>query len=237
MIREVIFDIDSTLYDYDKSHAAAMSELGRYVREHFGREQEEFEKDYQRLYHELMEELGMDNAAIHSRHLRIQRLLEEWNEPLFPHLENMYRAYWDTLLRVSEPEPGSLECMKRLRQMGITIGIGTDMTAYMQYEKLIKLGFGPYINHVVTSQEAGQEKPGERFMSLCIRKSGAAPEECLFVGDNPSKDIAGSVRAGMHACWYRPDGSREAKKPDVPEGSYQEIRHFDEVIPYILTIG
>ena len=206
MIKEVIFDIDSTLYDYEHGHACGMKQMSRYVKEQFGVEEEEFEQIYKKLNKEVAERLGRDNAAIHSRSIRLQNMLEQWGQPLFPHLKKLYHLYWDTLLEVSKPEPGSLEAVRGLCEMGVSIGIGTDMTTRMQYEKLESLGFAPYVKHIVTSQEAGYEKPHPEFMALCVRKDGCAPEECVFVGDTFKKDVLGDLDAGMHAVWYDAKG-------------------------------
>lgn len=236
-IREVIFDLDSTLYDFDTGHAAGMRRMDAYVLEQFGVEPEEFHRVYSRLFEEISANLGRDNAALHSRSIRIQNMLEEWKKPLFPHLKNLYEAYWNGLLDVISPEPGSLDCVKELRRMGITVGIGTDMTARMQYEKLEKLGFGPYIDHIVTSQEAGVEKPSRPFMELCVKKSGAAPEECLFVGDNINRDVAGALGAGLNAVWYNRKGQTVPQGFPFGADRYHEIRGYSELIPYILRLG
>ena len=55
--------------------------------------------------------------------------------------------------------------------MGVRIGLGTDMTAYMQYEKLIRLGLMEYMDFIVSSEEAGTDKPGNAFFMLCARKA------------------------------------------------------------------
>ncbi len=233
MIKEVIFDIDNTVYDYDRGHVEGMRRMGDYVLEHFQVPREEFERQYQEIMREITERLGMDNAAIHSRNLRIQNLLERWKQPLFPHLKNLYRMYWGTLLESSQAEPGAAACMEALKRMGISVGIGTDMTAMIQYEKLEVYGLSSYVSHMVTSQEAGVEKPHRDFMELCVRKSGFCPEECLFVGDSFAKDVCGSAAAGMHAVWYNPKGKARPEGIAVTEHGYKEIRHFDELIPYI----
>lgn len=236
MIKEVIFDIDDTLYDYEKGHAAGVRQMQEYAEQELGVSGEEFEREYRRQHADIKKRLGTDDATIHSRSIRIQNMLEHWGKPLFPHVTKLYHAYWDTLHAVSEPEPGSIEAVRSLREMGIRVGIGSDMTFRMQYEKLGKFGFGPYISHMVTSQEAGHEKPHPDFMALCIEKAGCRPDEIVFMGDNFRKDVEGSVLAGMHGVWYR------AKEKPLPEDvkigpeSYQIIRHYDELIPYIKSI-
>ncbi|MCI8557397.1 MAG: HAD-IA family hydrolase [Lachnospiraceae bacterium] len=237
MIKEAIFDIDDTLYNYEKGHEEGMRRLCLYAKEHLQVEPEEFREAYKRTHHEITEKLGRDNAAIHSRSIRIQNLLEKWGKPLFPHVKAMYHAYWDTLLKESGPEPGAVACMQELKDMGITIGIGTDMTAMMQYEKLEAFGFAPYVSHIVTSQEAGVEKPHPDFMALCIQKSGVLPEECVFVGDNFKKDACGASAYGMHGVWYNFRGKELPKGAEEFAGKYKEIRHFDELVPYIQALN
>lgn len=237
MIKEVIFDIDDTLYSYEKGHEKGMRELCRYAQEHFQIEPERFLEEYKRTNREITERLGKDSATIHSRSIRIQNLLEKWGKPLFPHVKAMYHAYWDALLKASGPEPGAIACMQELKAMGIRIGIGTDMTAMIQYEKLETFGFAPYVSHIVTSQEAGVEKPHREFMAQCIQKAGVLPEECVFVGDNFKKDACGASACGMHGVWYNP---KEKEAPEGAEefaGKYKEIRHFDELVPYIRTLA
>lgn len=85
--------------------------------------------------------------------------------------------------------------------MGLVIGIGTNMTAYVQYLKLEKLGLMPYVDFMVTSEEAGAEKPDRRLFDLCVGKAGCGAEECAFVGDSLRGDALGALEAGMRAFW------------------------------------
>ena len=85
-------------------------------------------------------------------------MLELMKQPLFPHAFNMYHTYWDTLIQRSQPSKGAVDFIKELKKRGIRIGIGTDMTAYIQYKKLEALGVAPYVDFIVTSEEAGVEK-------------------------------------------------------------------------------
>lgn len=236
MIKEVIFDIDNTLYNYETGHREGTVRLCRYVQEAFGAEPEEFMERLKRSNQELTERLGRNNAAIHSRSLRLQNLLEVWGKPLFPHVQRMYDLYWNTLLEKSGPEPGAAACMEKLQELGISIGIGTDMTAAMQYKKLERFGFAPFITHMVTSQEAGVEKPHPDFMALCVRKAGVKAEECAFVGDHFYKDACGSRDFGMHGIWYNPEGKEPPEGAERPTQRFGEIRCFDELVPYIQSI-
>lgn len=202
MIKAVIFDIDNTLYSYDENHIYGMQALAQYCGKAFGVSEEETGKYYARAGRIMADRIGTDTAAIHSRLLRAQCMLELMDQPLFPHARNMYHAYWDTLIQHIKPSPGVLEFMKELKKKNIRIGIGTDMIAYIQYRKLEAIGVAPYVDFIVTSEEAGREKPHYHFFDICVEKSGVRAEECAFIGDNVKKDIEGAWENGLKGIWY-----------------------------------
>ena len=60
--------------------------------------------------------------------------------------------------------------MQALKAKGVGIGIGTDMTAYIQYEKLEKLGLAPYIDWIVTSKEPVRRNLQNGFLPSVQKK-------------------------------------------------------------------
>ncbi|MBQ7534594.1 MAG: HAD family hydrolase [Stomatobaculum sp.] len=230
MIKAVIFDIDGTLYDYESANAVSMKELSAYAEKHFGWEPGRFPEEARRMMKRLHGEMG-DVAACHNRLIRYQNMLEEYGLPLQPHAMKLYELYWETLMKASAPSPGAEETMRELKKRGVRIGIGTDMTAWIQFIKLERLGLLGYVDFIVTSEEAGVEKPDQRLFSLCIKKAGAAPEECIFVGDSFPKDYCGAMQAGMKALWFAPAGKNVAL--DTPEKAAAErIAALPEILKY-----
>ncbi len=49
-------------------------------------------------------------------------------------------------------------------------------------------------------------KPSEEFGKIMLDALGARAEECLFVGDSLTSDIALANKLRMDAVWYDPDG-------------------------------
>lgn len=215
MIKTVIFDIDNTLYNYDQAHVHAMEAVETYFLTRFGIAGEEMKSRYLQAQDMVSKRIGTDTAAIHNRLLRFQCMMEEMHLPPFPHARTLYHIYWDTLLHFMIPSPGIYTFMESLRQRGIRMGIGSDMTTYVQYQKLEQLGLAPLIDWVVTSEEAGVEKPHPDFFRLCIKKAHCNPEECLFIGDSLKKDVQGALDAGMHGVWFS-QGIQPEKTPAFP---------------------
>ena len=203
MIKAVIFDLDNTLYNFDAANEFGIRALAAYTEPVFGWDYPRMKDLYEESREKLTERMG-DVGSAHNRLLRFQNLLEEKKLPLHPHALEMAKAYWLGVLDNMAPSPGAREIMEELRRMGVRIGLGTDMTAYMQYEKLIRLGLMEYMDFIVSSEEAGTDKPGNAFFMLCARKAGCLPGECLFIGDNIVRDYGGAAAAGMQARWFIP---------------------------------
>ena len=203
MIKAVILDIDNTLYDYDAAHAAAFRSLTEYAAERFGTAPETFEALHREAYRVQRERCGAPCAAVHNRMIRCQIILEMLGRPFLPARE-MDALYWETLMDHMRPYPGTLEGLEQLRALGLTVGIGTNMTADRQFDKLERLGLGPMIDFMVTSEEVNAEKPDARLFTCCAEKAGAEPSECVFVGDSLRGDVQGALDAGMRAVWFCP---------------------------------
>lgn len=222
MIKAVIFDIDNTMYNFDKAHKTGMAALGAYMKENFGLEPEKTASLVKKCMDIVTERTG-DTAAQHNRLLRFQCILEQLGSTDYQKAMEMYHVYWDTVIEVMEPEPGLLPLLSRLKERGVKLGIGSDMTAYIQYRKLEKLGALAYLDFIVVSEEAGAEKPTPRFFELCVKKAGCAPEECVFIGDSLKKDVIGAAQYGMIGTWYHP------VKDEVTEAAgYPVITSFED---------
>lgn len=205
MIKTVIFDVDNTLYSFSKAHVAACEALTEYASAELGLEREFFRRLMRGTMDELQVYMG-DVAAVHNRTIRYQNLLESRGLPLHPHVLRMDAVYWDTLIDRSVPSPGAGETLKLLKEKGVRIGIGTDMTARVQFRKLEALGLLAYVDFFVSSEEAGAEKPSPVFFARCMEKADCENAECLFIGDSLEKDVLGPIAVGMKAVWYRPEG-------------------------------
>ena len=77
MLKAVIFDIDNTMYDFDKAHKTAMAALGVYGKENFGMDPEETAALVDKCMSIVTRRTGENCAALHNRLLRFQCFLEE----------------------------------------------------------------------------------------------------------------------------------------------------------------
>ena len=226
MIKTVILDIDDTLYEWAALDPVVVREyMGPYVNAHFGWTVEEYYRRLREATDELVAFSGTTGDC-RDRIIRYQLMVEKAGFPVDPHALDMYRLYWDRMIERIEPYEGEIETLHELRARGIRIGVCSDNTAELQFRKLRKLGVGIYMDFIVTSAEAGIEKPDPKIYERALQKAGCAPGECLFIGDVYQKDVLGPEKAGMRALWFN-----NKNRPAI-EGA-TEIKAFSEILDHL----
>jgi putative hydrolase of the HAD superfamily len=69
--------------------------------------------------------------------------------------------------------------------------------------QLEALGLARYFDGVTFSSEVGFRKPNTKIYEDALKKVGAEPSLCLFVGDRLKEDVRGPKSLGMRAVLMR----------------------------------
>ena len=72
-----------------------------------------------------------------------------------------------------------------------------------------EVGLAPSIGVAIDSTVVGCKKPDARIFRAALDALGASPAEAVFVGDSPSRDMAGARALGIRHVWLRPGGPPE----------------------------
>ena len=235
MIKAVFFDLDNTLYHLYPLHEAAWKEVLSYAGNELSIAEDIFNEAVKREMRRCVALLGKNSAVIHNRHIRFQKTLQRLNMPVFPHADRMYHIYWNRIFSEMKPDPGAVRLLEELRNRGIYVAIATNMTAHVQYHKIEKLGIEGLLNAVITSEEAGLEKPDPNFFSYCAGEAGLLTQECAFVGDSPATDIEGAKAAGMRGVLYAPEGRIVSEEGSIPLEQVEPRKKIDGRFPDIIT--
>jgi len=67
----------------------------------------------------------------------------------------------------------------------------------VQFSKLKKSGMDRFFTSVITSEEAGAKKPDPAIFLYALNKTGATAEDSIMIGDDPIVDIGGARMIGM----------------------------------------
>lgn len=107
-----------------------------------------------------------------------------------------------------KPIPGVGSMLDHIRNTS-RIALVTNGSSALQRAKLAASGLADRFGsdgksqNVYVSEEVGFRKPDPRLMLLALAGFGCAPENALFVGDDPRRDMAPASEIGMGTCWVR----------------------------------
>ena len=224
-LKAVIFDLDNTLYDFNTAHRLGLREMANYGESRFGVSAERFLQAYRLVDVQLKKELPY-SAACHNRLIIAQRMLELLGLPSLVTPLELYETYWGTIIRTIKPFEGVTALLSTLKRQHIKTGIITDMTAHIQHRKIAALGLSEYFDVMVTSEEAGIEKPNPKIFYDCMRKLNVHPKECVYIGDSFERDVCGAHAAGMLPFWLNRDGMPAPKVDFV----YKEVDSISDIL-------
>ena len=199
----VIFDLDNTLYGYNKANEYGVEALCDYAEQQLGVNRSSFLKAYMDGASYTKKILN-DGGALHSRLLYLQHTLELLRKPLFPHALVMEELFWSTFIKDIHTFEGVNDLLDSLKNKGKKVAICSDLTLQIQLRKITKLNIHNYIDTIVTSEESGFEKPNKKIFELTIEKLALPKNELLVIGDDLIKDIIGATLVNVDALWFNP---------------------------------
>lgn len=188
----ILFDTDNTLYPYDPTHEVAMCAVREKVTRTFSIDAEAFDKAYAEARKQVKKRLH-HTAASHSRLLYFQRMLEiiGLGSQVMLALD-FEQTYWRTFLSNAQIFDDVKELLDDLRLLGIPTAIVTDLTAQIQFRKVVYFGLDHYFDYIVTSEEAGHDKPHAAPFQIALEKMRPKGDCIWMIGDNPVNDIQGA---------------------------------------------
>lgn len=198
-IKAILLDLDDTLYAYKPCHQAGYEACMILASDKYRISNSDFEAAWKTGRDIIHKDLHGQGAS-HSRLLYAQKASEILFGKTNPQFAlEIEKTYWNTFLNNMEFNPGVEAFLIDAKSKGIKICIVTDLTAQIQMQKWIKLDLGRYIDFLVSSEEAGIEKPGKYMFELAMKKLGVKAEECIMIGDSEEKDIKGAEALGIKA--------------------------------------
>jgi len=197
-IKAVLIDLDNTIYKYEDCHKYALRSCFLELKKNNKKLKfEDFENNY-KIAQQTVKEKLFNHGSGHSRLLYFKVFFENFYGKTQIKLSEKFESiYWKNFFKKIILVPGVMSFLKKCYKINIKICIVSDLTTQVQFKKISYLKLEKYIDFVVTSEEAGSEKPSPDIFILALKKLKLSKEDVLMIGDHYKKDIEGAKSFGI----------------------------------------
>ena len=223
--KHLLFDLDGTLFDYDKAESDALENT--FIQFGF-----RYKTEFLAIYRELNKLIWQDfeNGKITQKELKTKRF-EQLAESLSLTFDSF--KFSDTyLLNLSKGIDlisGAEKLLKTLFGKSKLYLITNGLTI-VQRPRIKNSTIGKFFNGFIISEEVGFAKPQKEIFDLAFDMMGSPDKnEVLIIGDSLSSDITGGINYGIDTCWFNPN-SKDLENNHNPT---YEIKQLIELLEFV----
>ncbi len=201
IVKDVFFDLDHTLWDFDKNSMLAFKRVFKKFKieieiESFIEVYEPINLAYWKKYRE---------EQVTKEILRRGRLIDSFEkfniEYSIRKIDEMADSYIEELPFDNHLFDGTLAILDYLT-VRYQLHIITNGFEEVQYKKLKNSGIYHYFSTITTSEEVGVKKPNPKVFKMALKKANANPNQSIMIGDSFEADILGAKNIGMNTLFY-----------------------------------
>jgi HAD superfamily hydrolase (TIGR01549 family) len=218
----LLLDLDDTLYNYEHCHKLALDGVINKFDKSFN-SRDVYGQVNKKLKYELYGTASSHNVCIYIKHM-----IEYLGLDLSLTTE-LYNVYWDIFYANMTCHDNVMHFIEWIKQQNIKIVIITDYACENQLQKLKTLQILQYIDHIITSEEIGIEKPSKQIFLSALNLADVNHTEVIMIGDNYLKDICGAQNLGILCYWF----NKNNKEPVISNNEFNNFgqihTHFKEI--------
>jgi putative hydrolase of the HAD superfamily len=198
--KQLFFDLDHTLWDFESNSRQTLEELYHTLRlgDRGVTDFDTFHRRYIVHNDKLWERYR--NGYIKVDELRWKRMwltLLDFRIADEPLARDMDIRFLDALPTRKILFPHTVEILDYLTGKGYRLHLITNGFEKTQHSKLRYAGIDGYFGQVITSEGSGSLKPHKEIFDYALRVTGAGPDESIMLGDSLEVDIQGAMNAGI----------------------------------------
>ena len=182
------------------------------------------EKRYQVLRKRAKEEL----IEASEKEMWTKWMLPEYPAEKIAPLSSKLTRLWRDSDGRREPRSDVSYVVKELHKRGYKLGIiantitETEIPDWLEEDQLTD-----YFDTIILSSKVGIRKPNPEIYLEAARRIGSEPQNCVYVGDNPVRDVEGAQAAGYGMMILIHEPATLKKEP--PTGAHVPDRTIDEL--------
>jgi YjjG family noncanonical pyrimidine nucleotidase len=225
-ILDVFFDLDHTLWDFEKNSALTIKKILR--KNQIPVNPDEFLKHYVPINFKYWELFREDKIS--KEELRFGRLSEA-----FSMLDMVIEK--DKIVVLSDeyiqflPEnnhlfDGAFELLDYLKPK-YNLHIITNGFHEVQNHKITNSKLTPYFNTITNSESAGVKKPNPIIFEFALNQANAKKESSIMIGDCINADVLGALNCGIDAILFS-ELPQIIENPDI-----RQVNHLLDLRKYL----
>ncbi|MFV8270601.1 YjjG family noncanonical pyrimidine nucleotidase [Flavobacterium sp. GT2N3] len=225
IITDVFFDLDHTLWDFDKNSELTFETI--FTKNHPAIETKVFIEKYVPINQECWKLYQYDKIT-HAE-LRYNRLKYSFDALDYlisdEEIDTIANDYIRFLPENNHLFDGTIEVLDYLNQK-YNLHIITNGFAEVQFKKINNSKIGSYFQTVTNSEMAGVKKPNSIIFNYALDLAKAKKENSIMIGDSLDADVQGALDAEIDAIFFN------ESKVQV-EGHIKQINHLLELKKYL----
>ena len=211
IVKDIFFDLDHTLWDFDKNSMLAFKRVFKKFK--ITIEFDAFLKIYEPINVEYWKKYREDKVS--KENLRRGRLIDSFNffDLIYTteKIDEIADAYIQELPFDNHLFEGAVEILDYLI-LKYKLHIITNGFEEVQHKKLKNSGIDCYFSTVTTSEEVGLKKPNPKVFLTALNKANSLPAQSVMIGDSLEADILGANNIGMQTIFYNYRNENISKK-------------------------
>lgn len=220
-ITDIFFDLDHTLWDFDKNSELAFDEIFR--KNHPGIDTGEFIAVYAPINQACWKLYQVDRMT--HQELRYKRLKDSFDSMGYAISEEAIDQVSEDYIALL-PEnnllfDGAIELLDYLHAK-YRLHVITNGFADVQYKKIRNSGIDGYFTSITNSEMAGVKKPHPQIYQHAMTQANTVKSNAVMIGDCLDADIKGALDFGIQAVFFNPE------KKEVPY-NVQSVSHLLEL--------
>lgn len=225
--KNIYFDLDRTLWDFETNSEKTLFDL---LVKYFPEKESEFKK-FLSVYYPINEKLWVmyRKGFLKKEVLRIKRFTDSFKQIGITD-EVVVKKISEEYISLSPYQTGlfpyTIEILEYLKQAGYKLYLLTNGFKEVQTVKITQSGIDKYIDKMITSDDAGYQKPNRKIFEYALKTVNAKKDESIMVGDDLNTDIAGANSFGMDSIYFNPEQKKREHKATFEIASLKELRNI-----------
>lgn len=202
--KHILFDLDHTLWDFDRNSAETLVELHTEyaIEDQHGIDVHHFVSTYSDINAELWRLYDRGDISKHQlRKVRFEQLFQRFGASDNTLAATLDTAYIDRCPEKTHLFEGTLPLLDQLYD-AYNLHIITNGFNETQARKLKASGLTGYFQTVTTSENARCKKPDPNIFYHKLHKIKATEKECIMIGDNLLNDVIGARGVAIDQVFF-----------------------------------